>query len=1255
MKKYIALVILLLASFISLKIWIHPWFHKEVLSSIQSIPNVEIKWKVFQVQSWLLRARFYDIKIKHSDIEQEFKPKKMTIQIAPWTSLIRGQSIVNIQVSDLSYKIEMDKENSLDWKRLFQTVKGFPVHKVLIKNLKWQGVIQGKPISSPSTQLDITNYSKEIRLITSSKVQFQKSKIDLDSYFLITKEKIRIVHLKINHQPSFLFMTGEWRNWPQKEGISLNVEGDLNSLSIRPWIYLWKKDFPVVEGLWNIQARINPKKGFFDVKAKDVRFKNIFLSQLKSKGSIDSKGASLELLHLENENGWTSFLEKAYINWNSDFKFTHFSSIKDFKNIENIFNWNTPFQFKSPLEGQCKGRLKNFQMKCSVKAKFKEFFVIDKESIIFHPFDFLGDVSISDSVFVKGTLTSYKTKIEIQGKPVKNNQWRAFFNGYFETSNFQEMFGQQLEGSAHFKKGVLTIGKDSYLARSQLKWNKLKWNGNHLGNVKTQFLLSDEQVQFKDLKAVRNQSRYRGDLAILIPSERIKANIQSSSIFLEDISQSIENPLPFPLMGKGKLKLIMDSPLSFKKINYKIDSQFNNIKIQNDFFDNMILNIYSRNGRSVITQGLLEKTQGSIALTGNFNISSKKIDFKVNGEKLLLEQSQTIQDLSLLSGQLNFQSEVKGYFNKPKGFVNFQLNSARHQSVYLGNSKAQLKFKSYKFRGAAQFFDQQIKAQNIKFSLKNDIPISFKADLSDWNFISLWKIPSSQIYSKISGKADLSFMWNKPQWITGKLNVKKFHMQYEDHSLKLKSPINLNFNKGKFSVEDSTLIGNNSTISFKNLGNNKMRAKGSLRLEFLNIFLPFIRNVTGDLNLNLQVNNNLNQWNPQGTFNVNHSALNITSYIDVLQSLKMNGAIKDQQIHIEKMTAGTPQGGEVEGSGMVGFFDKDQFPVDLSFKLKRAFGIYIDDTIQGLGYGNLRIFGDKAPYVIGGDFKVQSGYFREELQSQDTNLPDATEESPDTFAWDLNLVFQKPFPIENTLFTTLVDGSLNLTGSFSNPNTVGEIRFIPNGFLHLREYDFQLESGWLQYKSQPLLEPYFQFVGNTHFEEIKPESKQTNLYEITANISGKPSDFEFKLNSQPSLTEEEILSMMALGARSIGFNNPTQQMNQIATYSGYKIGSMLFQDTIGKELNKLLGVQIYITSYINNKKNIPSNKIELHKRWFKKLNTSYTQSIDEDYNSFKLEYNLFPDFSILGTWENDKEENQEDSSLGIELEYKSDF
>ena len=1261
MKKYIFFFIglVIVSLFVSMKIWFHPWFHKEILHAAQNIKDVKIEWKSFQVQPWLLRANFYDTKVESSFTDRQFHPKKLTIQIALWTSFIRGKTIVNIEISNLNYETKINNQDPIDWKNTFQIIQKLPIHNFLIKELKWKASINKNSILSPATRLDVTNYFEEIRVITKSKVEFQKSNIDLNAYFLITKDKIRLIDLQADQKPSVLLMSGEWKNWPQTKDILLNVDAKWDASSIKPWVSLWKKDFPSVKGFWNVQAKVKRDKSFFDIKAQNVQFKNIFLSQLKSKGSIDSKGIYLELLHLEKEKGWTSFLEKAYFKWDSNFKFNHYSHIKDFENIETIFNWDTPLQFKSPFSGKCKGRIKKFKIRCSVDSKFQEFSIVDDNdvSILFRPFDFVGSFTISNGFSLKGNLSSHNSKMKIQGKHLKNNQWEAAFSGYFDTSNFQQMFGQKFKGKAHFKKGVLTINKDSFLASSSLKWDNLEWNGDKFGNLDTQIIYSPKKVEFKNIQAQRNQSKYNGNLAFLIPEEKVTANIKSDDIFLEDITQSLKKKFPFSLMGRGKLKLIMDSPLNVKKLNYKIDSQFDNIKIQNDFFEKLNLNIYSRDGRSVITQGILKKTKGSISLTGNFDISSKKINFEVDGKDLLLEKSQTIQNLALLSGQLNFQSQIKGSVNKPRGFINLQVDSARHQLVDIGNSKAQLKFKSHKFTGAAQLFDQQIKAQDIQFSLKNDSPISFKADLRNWNFISLWpsKVASNQIYSKVSGKADFSFLWNKPRWLTGILNLKKFHFQYGTHPLELKSPINLNFNKGKFSVENSEWIGNESTLSIKNLGNSQMRADGSLRLEFLNVFLPFIKNVTGDLNLNVQFNNDLNNWDPKGNFKVNHSALNITSYVDVLQSLKMNGSIKDRQIYIKKMTAQTPKGGDVEGSGMVGLFEKNQFPVDLKFKLKESFGIYINETIHGLGHGNLRIFGDKSPYVMEGNFVAESGYFKQELQSQKESLPDVSDEEPDVFVWDMKLSFPKPFAIENTLFTTFVDGFLNLKGKLSNPSTEGEIRFIPEGLLHLREYDFTLESGRLQYKSQPLLEPYFQFVGDTHFEEIKPGDNRAILYEITANISGKPNDIDFKVSSQPHLTEEEILSMMALGARSIGFTNPTQQMNQIATYSGYKIGSMLFQDTIGKELNKLLGVQIYITSYINNKKNAPSSKIELHKRWFKKLNTSYTQSIDEDYNSFKLEYNLFPDFSILGTWENDKEENQEDSSLGIELEYKSDF
>ncbi len=1278
-KVYIALVVSIFVIAISVsKIWFHPWFHQQVLSSLQNIPDTKIQWEKLNVQSWLLKAELHQVQIQYPEIQKNFHPQKIVFQVAPWTSLIKRKIFINISISNLNYVAKIKDRDQMAWKEIFNFVQNLPIHHFVVERLQWKAYIPRGSISSPITRFHATNYSEKIQVKVDSDLRFQKSKLHLQSHFFITEQKIHFAALQLTDNESSASINGEWKDWPLMQNISLNIETKWDIQSALPWISLWKDTPLSTEGVWNIRAQMNystKKKweGGFDIQIQNLRFKNLFLSQMKAQGKIDQKGAQWNLIHLEKKDGWTSFIEDAKLEWNSkkSFQFNHFSHIKNFKDIEAIFNWNTSFQFTTPLEGKCKGELENLQIKCSIDAKLDNFSIIEKNTlnITLYPLQIKGDWSwnaSNDEFFTQGVVKGYKSQIYFKGSETNNNKLFISFHGNFDTFNFQNFFDQKIQGQTELTKGTLEWddNQKTLSIQSHLKIKNFKWNQINFGNATTQLYLTPSQVQLKNIKAQKGQSRYTGDISFLIQKEWMNAKMQSKYLFLEDIVETLDHFLPLSLsvVGKGRLKLFIDSPLNTKKLNYKITSQFKNIKIQDDFFKSLTLNINSKKGRATITKGLLEKIKGRISLTGRFNTFSKKLNLKINGQNLFLEKSQTTQNWALLSGTLQFQSLINGTFQSPVGHIKIQLDSLRHQLVSLGNSQVHFDFKSQKFKGSAQLFNQQIDADNIQFSLwDKSSPISFKAKFKNWNFISLWpaKIVSNQIYSNVTGETSLSFPWNKPQLMTGHLDLKKLHIQYGTYPLKMLSPSYITFNKGRFFLKDSLSewSSHNSKVSFKTSGKSQTRVQGLMRLEFLNIFLPFIKNVTGDLKLKIKFNNNLNNWNPTGTFKISNSTLNITSYIDILQSLELEGSLRNEQIHIEEMTAKTSYNGEVEGTGMVGFFNKDLFPIDLNFKLKRSFGIYINESIQGFGYGSLRIYGDRIPYLMSGKFFVQSGYFKEELQSLEETLPEPSD-SKDVFHWDINLVFQQPFSLENTLFTASIDGFLNLKGKFTNPITLGEIRFIPNSILHLREYDFQLESGWLQYKSQPLLDPQFQLVGNTHFEEIKLDENQKEtitLYEITANVSGKADDFEFKLNSQPSLPEEEILSMMALGARSIGFTNPSQQVNQIASYSGYKIGSMLFQDTIGKELNKLLGVQIYITSYINSQKNAPSSKIELHKRWFKKLNTSYTQSIDEDYNSFKLEYNLAPDFSILGSWENDKEENQEDSNLGIELEYKLDF
>ena len=1287
-RSYIILFILVFMTpilWISMKIWFSPFFHQKALSSLKQIQqnkNITFQWKNFQDKPWWLKVELHSVEFQHQLIDQNFQSQKIVFQINLWASLIKRQIVINMRISDLNYTIQIEKDTQTYLKDIFHYIQKLPIHQLVIERLRWKAHSPGGDLLSPQTQLSVTNHSDNLQIKFDSDIELQEYALNLRAHLLIKESKMDFISLQFSDEKSSALIDGEWNNWPLLQGISLNINTKWNIQKALPWLLLFK-DIPFsAEGFWNIQAQFNyykekKWKANFDIEASDVVFKNIFLTQVKSKGKITHDDIQWELIHLEKKNGWTSSIENAKLEWNADqpFQFNHFSHIKNFKDIESIFNWNTAFQFRAPLNGKCQGELKNLKIQCSIDAKFNDLSILQKDTsnIQFHSLNFKGNWSWNPTkkFWVKGIFKAYQSQIEIQGSFIDNHRWQAAFYGKFDSSNFQNFFNQKFHSKMDFKKGILQWDdnkKDLYI-KSQIQLKDLKWAHIDLGDMTAQLYIKPNQINLKKIKIQKGQSDYTGDISFLTEKSWVKAQIQSNRLFLENISESLVNilSLPLPIIGKGYLKLLVNSPLDIKQLNYELNSQFRSIKIQDDFFKSLTLNINSQKGKATITKGILIKNKGLISLIGNFNTSSNNLDLKIKGQDLLLEKSESIQqNWDSLSGILKFQSSISGTFKEPKGRIQFQLDPLTHQFVHLGKTQGQFEFKSQQFKGNASLFDQKVRIEDIRFSIfDKSTPVSFKANFKKWNFIALWptRIVSDQIYSNATGSASFYFPWDQPQSLTGYLDLKKLYIQYGLHSLKMISPSYLNFNKGEFSLRNSNSkwMSQDSKISFNRLSDNKTQIKGLMRLEFLNIFLPYIKNISGDIDLNITLNNNLKNWNPIGSFKIFNGTLHISPYVDILQSLELNALIKDRQLNIEKMIAKTPYEGEVEGLGMIGFFDQNNFPIDLNFKLKRSFGIYINKSIQGFGHGNLRIHGDKKPYLMSGDFFVQSGYFKQELQHSENQISNPIEQSEEkeVFHWDMNLVFQQPFPLENTLFTAFVKGSLRMKGRFNNPNTLGEIRFIPKGILHLREYDFQLESGWLNYKSQPLLDPIFQFVGNTHFEEMKLDDNQkeiTTLYKITANVSGKADDFDFKLNSQPSLPEEDILSMMALGARSIGFSNPSQQMNQIASYSGYRIGSMLFQDTIGKELNKLLGVQIYITPYINIQKNAPSSKIELHKRWFKKLHTSYTQSIDEDYNSFKLEYSLAPDFSILGIWENDKEEGSpEDSSLGLELEYKLDF
>ena len=248
-------------------------------------------------------------------------------------------------------------------------------------------------------------------------------------------------------------------------------------------------------------------------------------------------------------------------------------------------------------------------------------------------------------------------------------------------------------------------------------------------------------------------------------------------------------------------------------------------------------------------------------------------------------------------------------------------------------------------------------------------------------------------------------------------------------------------------------------------------------------------------------------------------------------------------------------------------------------------------------------------------------------------------------------------------------GNIKVTGPPENPLLTGTLKALPGGLVRFRDHDFRLRTTQIRYNKASPANPVIDLRAHSSIRE-EPSANASgetavesfsNEYQVRLRVKGKGQNPQFRLSATPSLSEKEIVSLLAFGARSVKFE-PGNPLNNITRYSYAHLGPALFQKAIGRELKNTLGVvdQFLIIPHISSKTSAPTTKMIVRKTMFNRLDLSSSHTLlDEERESdIKAKYKINQNVSLIGLWQNESlKEGRDDESntLGLNLEYQIDF
>jgi len=284
------------------------------------------------------------------------------------------------------------------------------------------------------------------------------------------------------------------------------------------------------------------------------------------------------------------------------------------------------------------------------------------------------------------------------------------------------------------------------------------------------------------------------------------------------------------------------------------------------------------------------------------------------------------------------------------------------------------------------------------------------------------------------------------------------------------------------------------------------------------------------------------------------------------------------------------------------------------------------------GSFHFSVLGNWFPYLLKGDYNIESGVFSKNFGAENAEgtlkrsiyLPNVISKKDfSPIEVDIDAIFNKGISVKNNLMEATAVGAVQIKGDPAHPVLKGDIVALANGKVFFKESAFNITTAKLKLDTQ----------GDDHSSVYTVATSRVRDWDISLLVQGNLKDPKISLTSSPPLTEQNIVSLLALGLTDDKIENT--KSSDALNLQASQAGSALLQgNPLQKELKKKYGVNVRISQTVDDTRNVVTPQVVAEKQWTPQILTSFSRTIgDRVSRNVNVEYKLDRHFSVLGSYE----------------------
>lgn len=1312
------------------------WLASQTKARIYNYTGVDIHFEKIALGFFPLNTRFHQVELKRQidDLQMtvSLKTRELAVNFSLFDLLSSKITIESIELSDGDVSIKSplidewlakDDGGEIPWQDIqIESAYRFineMVHQKLPVDLN--GIVVNK------SKIQVNDHSmwvnaiavrlgKRLKLNSSvERINILNHQIDsVDLVLTCDAKQLNLEKMTVKNQLEAVTLFGSLRDGQGLADVKAMATYTGGAKQLFKFLAKYQSELKTVDALWKVKAEIKGKINNPDVRAditaNDLRSEFVQADTLTAIINKKNDIITLDQARILRGEG-SAQLTTELILWDGKKAPIENSS---FNIVLDKFYTNDALYYIrdtiDPLKGVVSGEMKVSLGRDGYRFELRKGSLLEHFALVFDPNDgpilsnkkleintakfFLAndmtlamdlDLGFGDSRLVSsGFIRSDSITIEAQSTD-------------FDFKQFGAISGAQIEGKGNVDLRVEGPFDDvKFLFDIDL--NQAKVVDLALGDVEGRLRLDlkDLTLHLNQLQGRKGSSKFSAQGSIRFEADqRYNVDVSFPQGTYRDALSLYEFYLPMQYMPKGLAfsyqgKFQVAGSLKDPLPNIQGEIQARNLTWFNESADKLDANFTFINGVLTVNDFMAQKRVATLSGKIIYDLSSEYLEYSARLANLRLQDIAMYRVFNfgydgILEG--NFKGDGKSTElitqSKLKVVKGNIFNQAIQDSTFVVYSDKKNIFINGSILGSIFTFDSY-----LNLDQQNQSKLSYiNASLNTSNvkiltgFISDHNSLDNSITGRISANLESSFNFLSADSINLLFEIDEFAFKRENIRLVL-SPIkkNILIKSGEIRHWDILLKGKNALIQSVGTGNLHHKFAVSTKLNVdasvLEMIFPRLQKSSGPLLLDWSIGSDVNQSVLSvlrgETENV---LLKVAGIPDTFENLNLMFQLAGNRFDLMRFKSRFGDG-QVEARGDVEIklpYPSVNFTVDVD---QTRINFFKNSSIVLSGLASVR--GAVPPYEIKSDVSILYGELLDEFSEYQVQGAEKVDSryipKPidvgfiNFFSYDVGVKTLSPLLIRNQMADIQVMGAGHVGGSFHSPSYVGDLSVVQGKSRFLfKGHEFTLTEGKLSLGQD--------MIDISPAVKLTATSKIQN-YDVKVDVAGKVDNFDFKLTSEPALSQQDILSLLTLGVTSDIANNLDDTGRKSIT--SLSLGSLIVdQFMLNRGLDSASAIKLSLlpefgessgsllhgrtSGAASSTKMKSATKVKLQTKVAKNVDLSFSSTLGGSMNQkqeMQVNYDLGSNMTIKGIYELEDPEtgsSESGTSLGIDFNYRKTF